>query len=153
MITSAGILLAAVFAVLGVLPLVTLTEIGVIVGIGVLLDTLLVRTLLVPSIVMLLGDRFWWPSRPARRQAAPAPDPVAAAQTAPAVAVTPTDRGPGPDRAPGLTVTAPPASAPSPPRRRAAPSRKAAADRQHPLRPAPVSSPGRRTRSSTRGRC
>ncbi|MER7891108.1 MMPL family transporter [Micromonospora sp. NPDC094482] len=65
-ITSAGILLAAVFAVLGVLPLVTLTEIGVIVGLGVLLDTLLVRTLLVPSIVLLLGRRFWWPGRLSR---------------------------------------------------------------------------------------
>jgi len=61
-ITSAGILLAAVFAVLGVLPLITLTEIGVIVGLGVLLDTLLVRTVLVPALVMLLDRRFWWPS-------------------------------------------------------------------------------------------
>jgi RND superfamily putative drug exporter len=61
-ITSAGILLAAVFAVLGVLPLITLTEIGVIVGLGVLLDTLLVRTVLVPAIVVLLGRHFWWPS-------------------------------------------------------------------------------------------
>ncbi|MFC7548561.1 MMPL family transporter [Plantactinospora sp. GCM10030261] len=65
-ITSAGILLAAVFAVLGVLPLVTLTEIGIIVGIGVLLDTLLVRTLLVPAIAVALGRRFWWPSRLSR---------------------------------------------------------------------------------------
>jgi RND superfamily putative drug exporter len=65
-ITSAGILLAAVFAVLGVLPLVTLTEIGVIVGLGVLLDTLLVRTLLVPAIAVLLGEKFWWPGKPAR---------------------------------------------------------------------------------------
>ncbi|MEV4809900.1 MMPL family transporter [Micromonospora avicenniae] len=71
-ITSAGVLLAAVFAVLGVLPLVLLTEIGVIVGLGVLLDTLLVRTLLVPAIVLLLGRRFWWPSVLARR-ADPAP--------------------------------------------------------------------------------
>ncbi|MEE6309684.1 MMPL family transporter [Plantactinospora veratri] len=65
-ITSAGILLAAVFAVLGVLPLVTLTEIGIIVGVGVLLDTLLVRTLLVPAIATLFGERFWWPGRPHR---------------------------------------------------------------------------------------
>jgi RND superfamily putative drug exporter len=62
-ITSAGVLLAAVFAVLGVLPVIVLTQIGVIVGIGVLLDTLLVRTLVVPAIAMLLGDRFWWPAR------------------------------------------------------------------------------------------
>ncbi|WNV75758.1 MMPL family transporter [Geodermatophilus sp. DSM 44513] len=70
-ITSAGILLAAVFAVLGVLPLVTLTQIGVIVCVGVLLDTLLVRTVIVPALAFWLGDRFWWPGRPQ----APAPEP------------------------------------------------------------------------------
>ena len=63
-ITSAGILLAAVFAVLGVLPLVQLAQIGVIVGFGVLLDTLVVRSILVPALVSLLGERFWWPSHP-----------------------------------------------------------------------------------------
>ena len=62
-ITSAGILLAAVFAVLGVLPLVVLAQIGVIICLGVLLDTLVVRTVLVPAIALLLGDRFWWPRR------------------------------------------------------------------------------------------
>lgn len=62
-ITSAGVLLAAVFVVLGVLPVVALAQIGVIVCIGVLLDTLAVRTLLVPALVLLLGDRFWWPAR------------------------------------------------------------------------------------------
>lgn len=62
-ITSAGILLAAVFAVLGVLPLITLTQIGVIVCIGVLLDTLLVRTVIVPALAFLTGERFWWPGR------------------------------------------------------------------------------------------
>jgi putative drug exporter of the RND superfamily len=66
-ITSAGILLAAVFTVLGVLPLITLTQIGIIVGFGVLLDTLLVRSLLVPSLVALIGDRFWWPGNPRGR--------------------------------------------------------------------------------------
>ncbi|GAB7046525.1 MMPL family transporter [Catenuloplanes indicus] len=66
-ITSAGILLAAVFTVLGVLPVIVLTQIGVIVAIGVLLDTLLVRTLVVPAIALLLGERFWWPARPAHR--------------------------------------------------------------------------------------
>jgi len=64
-ITSAGILLAAVFAVLGVLPVIALTQIGVIVGLGVVVDTLLVRTLLVPALAMLLGGRFWWPAHPA----------------------------------------------------------------------------------------
>ncbi|WP_353950730.1 MMPL family transporter [Knoellia sp. S7-12] len=60
-ITSAGILLAAVFAVLGVLPLVVLAQLGVVICIGVLLDTLVVRTVLVPAIALVLGDRFWWP--------------------------------------------------------------------------------------------
>jgi RND superfamily putative drug exporter len=62
-ITSAGILLAAVFAVLGVLPLITLTQIGIIVCIGVLLDTLLVRTVIVPSLAFIAGEKFWWPGR------------------------------------------------------------------------------------------
>lgn len=60
-ITSAGILLAAVFTVLGLLPAVALAQIGVVICIGVLLDTLLVRTVLVPALALLLGDRFWWP--------------------------------------------------------------------------------------------
>jgi RND superfamily putative drug exporter len=66
-ITSAGILLAAVFAVLGVLPLIVLTELGIIVGLGVLLDTLIVRTVLMPALVTILGRRFWWPSALSRR--------------------------------------------------------------------------------------
>ena len=66
---------------LGVLPLITLTQIGIIVCIGVLLDTLLVRTVLVPALAFLLGDRFWWPGRITRdpAQATPrSPEPVAA---------------------------------------------------------------------------
>jgi RND superfamily putative drug exporter len=62
-ITSAGILLAAVFAVLGVLPLVVLAQLGVVICVGVLLDTLVVRTVLVPALALVLGDRFWWPRR------------------------------------------------------------------------------------------
>ena len=62
-ITSAGILLAAVFAVLGVLPLVVLAQLGVVICIGVLLDTLVVRTVLVPALALQLGDRFWWPRK------------------------------------------------------------------------------------------
>jgi putative drug exporter of the RND superfamily len=61
-ITSAGVLLAAVFAVLGVLPLIALYQIGIIVGIGVLLDTLLVRTVIVPSLAFITGRYFWWPN-------------------------------------------------------------------------------------------
>ncbi|WP_459610637.1 MMPL family transporter [Corynebacterium urogenitale] len=63
-ITSAGILLAAVFAALGVLPLVVLAQVGIVIFIGVLLDTLIVRTVLIPAIVQLLGERFWWPAHP-----------------------------------------------------------------------------------------
>lgn len=60
-ITSAGLVLAGVFAALGVLPLVTLGQLGLIVGLGVLVDTFVVRTLLVPGLVTLAGDRIWWP--------------------------------------------------------------------------------------------
>jgi RND superfamily putative drug exporter len=62
-ITSAGILLAAVFAVLGVLPLIALFQVGIIVGIGVLIDTLLVRTVIVPATAFIAGDAFWWPRK------------------------------------------------------------------------------------------
>ncbi len=61
-ITSAGIILAGTFAVLGVLPLVTLAEIGFIVAFGVLLDTFVVRSVLVPALVMDVGPAWWWPS-------------------------------------------------------------------------------------------
>ena len=67
-ITSAGILLAAVFAVLGVLPLVVLAQLGVVICVGVLLDTLLVRTVVVPALGVWLGDGFWWPRRITVRQ-------------------------------------------------------------------------------------
>ncbi|KAF0845310.1 MMPL family transporter [Nocardia caishijiensis] len=66
-ITSAGAVLAAVFCVLGVLPLITLTQLGIVVGIGILLDTFVVRTLVVPALFELLGDTVWWPTTPARR--------------------------------------------------------------------------------------
>lgn len=60
-ITSAGIVLAAVFCVLGVLPLIVLTQLGIIVGLGILLDTFVVRTLVIPALFALIGDRIWWP--------------------------------------------------------------------------------------------
>lgn len=63
-ITSAGIVLAAVFAVLGVLPLIVLTQLGIIVGLGILLDTFVVRTLIIPALFALIGDRIWWPNTP-----------------------------------------------------------------------------------------
>ncbi|WP_084480646.1 MMPL family transporter [Nocardia grenadensis] len=61
-ITSAGIVLAAVFCVLGVLPLITLTQLGIIVGIGIVLDTFLVRTVVIPALFALVGPKVWWPS-------------------------------------------------------------------------------------------
>lgn len=60
-ITSAGIVLAAVFAVLGVLPLITLGQIGIVVGLGIVIDTFLVRTLVVPALFSLMGKKMWWP--------------------------------------------------------------------------------------------
>ncbi|MGV0714010.1 MMPL family transporter [Mycolicibacterium sp. XJ662] len=61
-ITSAGIVLAAVFCVLGVLPLIVLTQVGIIVGLGILLDTFLVRTVIIPALFTLIGPRIWWPA-------------------------------------------------------------------------------------------
>jgi len=61
-ITSAGIVLAAVFCVLGVLPLIVLTQLGIIVGLGILLDTFLVRTVVIPALFTLIGPKVWWPS-------------------------------------------------------------------------------------------
>ncbi|GAQ65706.1 MMPL family transporter [Streptomyces scabiei] len=60
-ITSAGVVLAATFAALGVIPLAFLAQIAFIVAFGVLLDTLVVRSLLVPALVRDLGERAWWP--------------------------------------------------------------------------------------------
>jgi len=62
-ITSAGIVLAATFAVLGLLPLVPLAELGFAVAFGVLLDTIIVRSILVPALVHEIGPKIWWPSR------------------------------------------------------------------------------------------
>ena len=62
-ITSAGIVLAATFAVLGVLPLVFLAQLGFAVAFGVLLDTIIVRSLLVPALVHVIGPKIWWPSK------------------------------------------------------------------------------------------
>ena len=69
-ITSAGIVLAGTFSVLAVLPLVFLTEIGFVVAFGVLLDTFLVRSVLVPAIVLKLGPKVWWPSQLAKTDGA-----------------------------------------------------------------------------------
>jgi RND superfamily putative drug exporter len=66
-ITSAGIVLAATFSVLAVIPLLFLAQIAFLVAVGVLIDTLIVRSLLVPGLCHDIGDRIWWPSRLARR--------------------------------------------------------------------------------------
>jgi RND superfamily putative drug exporter len=65
-ITSAGVVLAATFAVLGVVPLIFLAEVGIAVAFGVLLDTIVVRSILVPALAMDIGRRIWWPSRLSR---------------------------------------------------------------------------------------
>ena len=66
-ITSAGIVLAAVFCVLGVLPLIVLTQVGIVVGLGILLDTFVVRTVVIPALFTLIGPRIWWPALRATR--------------------------------------------------------------------------------------
>jgi RND superfamily putative drug exporter len=68
-ITGAGIVLAGTFGALAVLPLVSLTEIGFIVAFGVLLDTFIVRSVIVPALVIDIGRRVWWPSRPSPAKA------------------------------------------------------------------------------------
>ncbi len=65
-ITSAGIVLAATFAVLGLLPLVPLAQLGFAVAFGVLLDTIIVRSILVPALVHEIGPKVWWPSKLAK---------------------------------------------------------------------------------------
>jgi RND superfamily putative drug exporter len=62
-ITSAGIVLAATFAVLGLIPLVPLAQLGFAVAFGVLLDTIIVRSILVPAMVHDIGPKIWWPSK------------------------------------------------------------------------------------------
>jgi putative drug exporter of the RND superfamily len=95
-ITSAGVVLAGTFLVLAVLPLVFLTEIGFVVAFGVLLDTLIVRSVLVPALVFDIGAKIWWPSTLAstidhRRRSPPAERPPTA----------PIGSGPAPTGRPG----------------------------------------------------
>ncbi|MET1017546.1 MAG: MMPL family transporter [Leifsonia flava] len=67
-ITSAGLVLAATFAALGVLPILFLVQLSFIVAFGVLLDTFLVRSLLVPALAYDIGRAVWWPSKLARAE-------------------------------------------------------------------------------------
>lgn len=86
-ITSAGIVLAGVFAALGMLPLMVLGQLGLIVGVGVLVDTVLVRTIIVPAIFGLAGSRIWWPNRRIARAEAVADSAAPARSGAGSVAV------------------------------------------------------------------
>jgi RND superfamily putative drug exporter len=61
-ITSAGIILAGTFSVLMTLPVTFTFDLGFMVALGILLDTFIVRTIMVPAAVELIGDRIWWPS-------------------------------------------------------------------------------------------
>jgi RND superfamily putative drug exporter len=87
-ITAAGLVLAGTFAVLGTLPLVEFTEIGFAVALGVLLDTIVVRSVLVTALTMDVGRHMWWPSALARQDAGGVTDGTAApdpSQASPAI--------------------------------------------------------------------
>ena len=73
-ITSAGVVLAATFAALAVIPILFLAQIAFIVAFGVLLDTVIVRSLLIPALSYDIGPAIWWPSRLARPAPAPLED-------------------------------------------------------------------------------
>ncbi|MEA2393504.1 MAG: putative drug exporter of the superfamily [Solirubrobacteraceae bacterium] len=77
-ITSAGVILAGTFAVLMTLPVTIVFDIGFMVAVGILLDTFVVRTIMVPAAVEVLGDRIWWPSGPGGGGRALGERPVAA---------------------------------------------------------------------------
>ena len=62
MITSAGVILAGTFSVLMTLPVTFTFDLGFMVALGILLDTFIVRTIMVPAAVELIGDKIWWPS-------------------------------------------------------------------------------------------
>ncbi|MFF3642275.1 MMPL family transporter [Streptomyces sp. NPDC002564] len=79
-VASAGLVLAATFAVLTNMPLVQLVELGFVIAVGVLLDTFLVRTYLVTSASVALGRRVWWPGPLSRRPAPAAPPPAHGAE-------------------------------------------------------------------------
>jgi putative drug exporter of the RND superfamily len=61
-ITSAGVILAGTFSVLMTLPVSFTFDLGFMVALGILLDTFIVRTIMVPAAVEVIGDKIWWPS-------------------------------------------------------------------------------------------
>ena len=83
-ITSAGLVLAATFAVLGSLPLVFLAQLGTAVALGVILDTIVVRSVLVTAINLDLGGRIWWPSKLDRRPPVQPSEPTTEEEPVPA---------------------------------------------------------------------
>lgn len=68
-ISSAGLVLAATFGVLGVMPVTMMVQIGILVSLGVLLDTFFVRSVIVPALALDVGRRFWWPGGPRSKPA------------------------------------------------------------------------------------
>ena len=70
-ITSAGLVLAGTFAALGTLPLVAFAEIGIAVALGIVLDTIVVRSILVTALNLDFGRHIWWPSRLATKRDTP----------------------------------------------------------------------------------
>jgi RND superfamily putative drug exporter len=81
-ITSAGLVLAGTFAMLSTLPLVEFTEIGFAVALGVLLDTIIVRSVLVTALTLDIGRHIWWPSALARHERSRLANPESRAVTA-----------------------------------------------------------------------
>ena len=77
-VTSAGIILAGTFGVLTTLPLRDIFQLGFAVSLGVLIDTFIVRALLVPSMVAMLGEWSWWPRTVNPEQSEASPEPTAA---------------------------------------------------------------------------
>jgi RND superfamily putative drug exporter len=104
-ITSAGLVLAATFAVLATLPLTFVTQLGIAVALGVLLDTVVVRSVLVTALTLDVGRLMWWPSALAKRRDEPEPPP--SEQAADVRLPVPRQEGgaeisPSADRSPGL---------------------------------------------------
>jgi RND superfamily putative drug exporter len=86
-ITSAGLVLAATFAALATLPVVNMAELGFVVAFGVLVDTFIVRSMLVPAIITVVGDKSWWPAALSRGAGAPAAEAEATAEARPGAPV------------------------------------------------------------------
>jgi RND superfamily putative drug exporter len=88
-ITSAGLVLAATFAVLATLPLTFVTQLGIAVALGVLLDTIVVRSVLVTALTLDVGRWMWWPSELAHRRDEPEVPASAEGRAAPVPAPRP----------------------------------------------------------------